>query len=68
MNTHQTNRQYKIRCPQCSAVVVTAQPESMIWERCPSCWAHTWDAYDLLMAESATVSARRRSLPSGLGH
>jgi Zn-finger nucleic acid-binding protein len=68
MNNGQTNIQYKFRCPKCSAVVVTVQPASMIWEQCPSCRAHTWDAYDLLMAESATGNAPRRTLPSEIGH
>jgi len=50
-----TYKQFKIRCPNCSAVVVTMQPEAMIWEQCPSCRAHTWDTYDLLMAERHTA-------------
>ncbi len=42
---------FKIICPECGAVVITASPESLIWERCPGCRHHVWDTYDALMAD-----------------
>ena len=48
----------QLTCPECSAVVITPQPEAIIWEHCPSCGMHVWDDNDLLMAER--VPARRR--------
>lgn len=42
---------YKIICPKCFATVVTSHPEAMMWELCPACRRHVWEAYDLLMAE-----------------
>ncbi len=42
---------FKMTCPECGAAVITASPEAMVWERCLSCRYHTWDFYDVLMAE-----------------
>jgi hypothetical protein len=61
-------KQLKIRCPNCSAVVLTMQPESMIWEQCPSCGVHRWDSYDLLMAESTAGSALCRAFFTETGN
>jgi hypothetical protein len=44
-------KQYKIICPECSAAIVTNNPEAMIWERCPQCRRHIWEADDLMMSE-----------------
>jgi len=57
---------YKIICPKCGAWIVTEEPKSLIWERCPGCRQHDLDIYDVMMAEvlptkpsaaRATVSA-----------
>jgi len=47
--------EFKISCPECSAVVITAHPEALIWERCPACRRHVWETNDLLMAEVANA-------------
>lgn len=56
---------FKIICPECSAWIVTANPESLIWERCPACCHHLWDTYDILMAEIVT---KGRSLTTSLDY
>lgn len=43
---------FKMTCPDCGVSVVTASPEALTWELCPSCRRHVWDAYDVLMAEA----------------
>ncbi len=43
---------FKIICPDCSAVIVTAYPESMIWELCPHCRHHIIDNFDALMSHA----------------
>jgi len=50
-NERQIMKQYKIICPECSAAIVTKNPEAMIWERCPQCRHHVWEADDLMMSE-----------------
>ena len=42
---------FRITCPDCGAVVITAEPQSAVWELCPGCKQHIWDVYDVLMAE-----------------
>ena len=42
---------FRLICPECSAVVITANPEAMVWELCPGCRSHSWDLYDVRMAE-----------------
>jgi hypothetical protein len=42
---------FRITCPECGAVVITASPEAMLWELCPGCGRHVWDGYDALMAD-----------------
>jgi hypothetical protein len=42
----------QVICPECEAVIITPVPEALIWERCPSCKQHIWDANDVLMAEA----------------
>ncbi len=42
---------FKLMCPDCGAVVMTAAPEAVVWERCPSCRLHVWDTYDALLAD-----------------
>lgn len=42
---------YKLICPHCSAAVITANPEMLIWELCPSCRRYVWDMNDVLMAD-----------------
>ena len=50
--------EFKISCPECSAVVITAHPEAIIWERCPACRRHVWETNDLLMAEVIATRPR----------
>ena len=42
---------YKIICPECGAWIVTEEPKSLIWERCPGCRHYSLDIYDVMMAE-----------------
>lgn len=42
---------FKMYCPDCGAVIITASPQAVIWEVCPGCGTHFWDRYDALMAE-----------------
>lgn len=42
---------FKLTCPLCGAVAVTATPNTVIWDRCPGCKSHVWDENDVLMAE-----------------
>jgi Zn-finger nucleic acid-binding protein len=42
---------FKMCCPECGAVMITASPQAVIWEMCPGCRMHFWDRYDALMAE-----------------
>ena len=46
-----TMSKYRLTCPECNAIVITADPEAVIWERCPGCRMHVWERYDVLMAE-----------------
>jgi Zn-finger nucleic acid-binding protein len=46
--------QYRLICPDCSAVIVTACPEAMVWELCPACRKYRWDLYDAKMADLIT--------------
>lgn len=55
--------EFKIICPECSAEIITASPEAVIWEHCPSCQRHLWDFDDLMMADLITkkhCSVKRR--------
>jgi len=51
---------FKIMCPKCFAMVITAHPEAMMWELCPGCRRHVWEAYDLMMAEMVVEEASTR--------
>jgi hypothetical protein len=42
---------FRITCPECGAEVVTAWPQTEIWELCPGCRRHVWDGYDAMMAD-----------------
>lgn len=42
---------FKITCPECGAELITAWPQTVIWELCPSCHHHVWDGYDAMMAD-----------------
>jgi uncharacterized Zn finger protein len=55
--------EFKLTCPECSATVITAFPEAMIWERCPACGSYVWETYDLMMAE---VVSKRSSASKAL--
>lgn len=44
---------FKMSCPNCNAAIITACPDAVIWELCPSCRRHVWDGYDAKMAEVA---------------
>ncbi len=43
----------KLTCPECQAIVITSMPESIVLEKCISCRSHTWDIYDIMIAETA---------------
>jgi len=45
---------FRMICPDCSAVILTSSPEAMVWEHCPACGNHVWDACDLMMTEVET--------------
>ena len=42
---------FKLICPDCNAVIITASPEAMVWELCPGCKHYILDIYDVMMAE-----------------
>jgi len=42
---------YRLICPECSAVVMTACAEAAVWELCPACRHYRWDLYDARMAD-----------------
>lgn len=42
---------YRLICPDCNAVLVTAYPEAAVWELCPACRQYMWDPYDARMAD-----------------
>ncbi len=42
---------FKMTCPNCNSVIVTACPAAAVWELCPDCRRHVWDVYDAMMAE-----------------
>ncbi len=48
---------FRITCPECGAEIVTAWPQTEIWELCPGCRQHVWDGYDAMMAEVVTASS-----------
>jgi Zn-finger nucleic acid-binding protein len=50
--------QFRMICPDCGATVLTVAPEALVWELCPSCRSHVWDAYDVLMKESSSSFPR----------
>lgn len=55
---------FKITCPECGSEVVTACPQAVIWELCPSCRHHVWDGYDVMLAEVVNekyVDSKRES-------
>ena len=57
---------YRLICPNCGASVVTLVPEAVMWELCPGCLKHGWDAMDVQMAEpvDGQVSDGYSSKPS----
>jgi Zn-finger nucleic acid-binding protein len=42
---------YRIICPVCGAIVITATRLSALLEECPKCQRHIWDMYDALLAD-----------------
>jgi Zn-finger nucleic acid-binding protein len=42
---------YRIICPDCGAIVITATRLSALLEYCPKCKHHIWDIYDALLAD-----------------
>ena len=42
---------YRLICPDCGTNIVTAVPETIMWELCPGCYRHGWDLLDVRMAE-----------------
>ena len=57
MTNRSPRKEFKLVCPECSAVIITPRPEALIWERCPGCKRHSWDEYDLMMVEKVTPHA-----------
>jgi Zn-finger nucleic acid-binding protein len=55
---------FKITCPECGAVMITATPDAAILELCPLCRHHVWDKYDALMAEVWIPDAPDRRIRS----
>ncbi len=49
---------FRLICPECGAAVITADPEAVVWERCPGCNRHMWDIVDARMADRVTVDAK----------
>jgi hypothetical protein len=49
----------KLTCPECSATVLTDQPEVLVWEYCPGCGQHVWDMTDVLLGETSCCKAVR---------
>ncbi len=43
--------QYRIICPNCGAIIITATRLSAVLEDCPKCRQHIWDLYDALLAD-----------------
>ncbi len=43
---------YRLYCPDCGATIIALYPEAVLWERCPGCFRHTWDTYDVKMADA----------------
>ena len=54
----QNMQKYRLICPECSAIIVTASPDSLVWELCPACRRHMWDVYDARMADKVVHEAR----------
>lgn len=42
---------FRMICPNCSAIMITDCPETVVWELCPYCRRHQWDLYDVRMAD-----------------
>ena len=42
---------YRIICPDCGAIIITATRLSAVLEECPKCRHHIWDLYDALLAD-----------------
>lgn len=57
---------FKMYCPKCSAMVVTENPQVIIWELCPGCNSHIWDMTDALMAEIMPSDSRGREVRPGM--
>ena len=55
---------FRIICPECGAVVLTASAEAAIWELCPACRHHVWDMGDVLMADACGFDS---TAPRGRG-
>ena len=45
---------FRLICPDCGAIVLTANPEALVWELCPACRHHMWDIYDARMADKVS--------------
>lgn len=44
-------KKYLLICPKCGGKTIAVHPEAMIWEHCSACLNHSWDTYDVQMAE-----------------
>lgn len=42
---------FRIICPDCGAIIITATRLSAVLEVCPKCKKHIWDVYDALLAD-----------------
>jgi Zn-finger nucleic acid-binding protein len=59
---------FKLTCPMCGAVTITASPNAVIWDKCPGCKSHVWDEYDVLMADVWRNPAESRHAAVGIGN
>lgn len=59
---------FKLTCPMCGAVTVTAYPNAVIWDKCPGCKSHLWDDFDILMADVWRNPAESRHAALAIGN
>jgi hypothetical protein len=49
----ETMTRFRMICPDCGAVVLSTSPRALVWELCPGCRHHVWDADDVMMADDS---------------
>lgn len=55
---------FRLICPDCGAMVITPNPDAIVWELCPACKHHMWDVNDARMADRVTNEAAREERSS----